>query len=120
MEQNIIGTISVEELRLSIKKGLYDSEKLTENQFSISANVSYNINEINKEEYLDYSVLASILKIEMQKDIHLLETIAQNCINAIRIQWPFSCVISIKIKKVNPDFAQLHLKSVAVEMHWKA
>lgn len=118
MEQNIIGTISVEELRLSIKKGLYDSEKLTENQFSISANVSYKLNEVKSGEYLDYSILASILKIEMQKDIHLLETIAENSIKSILSEWPFVHTIKIEINKINPDFKHLNMKAVVVKLEW--
>ncbi len=119
MEQIIKGTIYVEDLKLFLSKGLYQSESLTQNYFLVSSNVSYNTNELIDGQYLDYAQLTEILRSCMQSDKQLLESIARDCIDAIRNKWPFVESAEVKIKKIHPDFKGLNLGSVAVQLNWK-
>ncbi len=119
MEQIIKGTIYVEDLKLFLNKGLYQSESLSQNFFLVSANVSYNPNQLSQGEYLDYSALANILRTCMVSDKQLLESIAHDCITAICEKWSFVESAVVKIKKIHPDFNGLNLGAVAVQLSWK-
>jgi len=119
MEQIIKGTIYVEDLKLFLNKGLYQSESLSQNYFLVSANVSYYPNQLSSGQYLDYSMLATILRNCMISDKQLLESIAQDCIANVREQWPFVLAVSVKIKKIHPDFNGLNLGAVSVQLDWK-
>lgn len=119
MEQIIKGTIYVEDLKLFLSKGLYQSESLTQNYFLVSAKASYNTNELNNGEYFDYSHLAEILQSCMLSDKQLLESIARDCIDVIRNKWSFVESVEVKIKKIHPDFNGLNLGAVAVQLNWK-
>jgi dihydroneopterin aldolase len=55
----------------------------------------------------------------MVSDKQLLESIAHDCINAIREKWSFVESAEVKIKKIHPDFNGLNLGAVAVQLNWK-
>lgn len=119
MGQNIMGTIAVEDLKLYLNKGLYASEALTHNHFQVSAFVSYRPEDLSQERYLDYTELAHLLRNVMCSDTQLLETIAANCVDAIRQKWPFALSVRVHIKKNYPDFEGLQLNAVSVSLFWE-
>jgi dihydroneopterin aldolase len=116
MSENLVGKIAVNALQLHIKKGLYASERQIENHFSVSAEVEYDPKSLQNGTYLDYERLAELLSTEMHKDIQLLEQVAQNCLSAIKSEWPFAKGAKVIIEKLNPAFNGLKLASVKVEI----
>lgn len=119
MAQNITGTISVEDLKLYLNKGLYASEALTHNHFLVSASVSYRPEDLGAGAYLDYTELAHLLRNTMCSDTQLLESIAATCVESIRQQWPFAISVRVHIKKIHPDFEGLQLNAVSVSLFWE-
>lgn len=119
MAQNITGTISVEDLKLYLNKGLYASEALTHNHFIVSASVSYHIDDLGAGAYLDYTELAHLLRNTMCSDTQLLESIAKRCVESICQTWPFAMSVHVQIKKIHPDFEGLQLNAVSVSLDWK-
>lgn len=117
MEQKSKGRISVEELSLSVKKGLYESESLLENNFSVSACVEYFIEDLKPGEYLDYAVLAEILRSNMLKNNHLLEKVTKLMLDDIRRRWPVASSVHLSIRKLNPHFEH-PMSAVKVELIW--
>lgn len=115
MEQILKGRISVEGLRLFAKKGLYPGESKLENEFVLSAQVDYRLNDLEKGEYLDYTVLAAIMKDKFLEDVHLLEAVAHGILEEIRLKWPMAVSAQVKIAKMYPHLRD-DLKSVAVEI----
>ncbi len=119
MAQNITGTISVEDLKLFINKGLYASEALTHNHFLVSAAVAYHLEDLGAGAYLDYTELAHLLRNTMCSDTQLLESIARSCVESIRQKWPFAISVRVHIKKIHPDFEGLQLNAVSVSLKWE-
>ena len=119
MAQNITGTISVDDLKLYLNKGLYASEALTHNHFLVSAAVSYHPGDLAQGAYLDYTELALLLHNTMCSDSQLLESIASTCVDAIRQKWPFAVSVRVHIKKIHPDFEGLQLNAVSVSLLWE-
>lgn len=117
MEQKSKGRISVEEMSMSVKKGLYQSESLLENNFSVSAGVEYYPEDLKPGEYLDYAVLADILKSNILKNNHLLEKVAKMMLDEIRQQWPVAISVHVTIKKLHPHFEH-PMSAVKVELIW--
>jgi dihydroneopterin aldolase len=113
---NTKGKIGVKNIEFHLKKGLYPLELLVENHFRVSADVYYHVNEINKDTYLNYERLAEIIHNEMHTDINLLETVAENCLKNIMLEWPFAISSNIVIEKLHPAFSNLNMEAVVVEM----
>lgn len=117
MEQKVICRITVEDLRIAIKKGLYDTESLVENEFLVTSAVEYLHENLQAGQYLDYAQLASVIKSNMLKPNGLLEKVAMDIIQDVRNHWPFAKSVSVKIKKLNPHFKH-PMTAVVVDMIW--
>jgi len=116
MSSHTKGKIGVKNIEFHLRKGLYPSELVVENHFRVSADVCYDVNEINKDTYLNYERLAEIIHIEMHKDINLLETVAENCLKNIMQEWPFAISSSIVIEKLHPAFSNFNMEAVLIDM----
>lgn len=116
MSMHTKGKIGVKNLEFIIKKGLYPSEQIIENVFKVSAEVSYHTNEIKKDTYLNYERLVEIINMHMHSEVLLLETLAENCLKAIMMEWPFAQNALIRIEKQQPAFLNSKLDAVVVEM----
>lgn len=116
MQTNTEASIAIDGLELTMKKGLYPSEKLLENKFLLSARVGYAPSELKKGEYLNYERLAEIMDAEMKKDVLLLETIAENILNEFLLEWPLAHNAFVRIEKRNPAFSTFRVAAVVVEM----
>ena len=119
MSSHTKGKIGVKNIEFYLKKGLYPSELLVENHFRVSADVHYHVNEIKKDTYLNYERLAEIIYNEMHMDINLLETVAENCLKNIMLEWPFAVSSNIVIEKLHPAFSNFNMEAVVVEMEMK-
>lgn len=116
MVQSKRGVIKVEDFEFFLAKGWHEVEHLVENHFKVSAEVVYMKDKVPQGTFLDYEDLVNMLKGHMISDIHLLETIAENILQAIHERWPFIESAKIIIRKLNPAFLQMKIGAVVVEM----
>ena len=101
------GLISIElkQLRFPAYHGLYVEEKKTGNEFEIDLTVSFlpsagTITGIS--DTVNYAELYALLRTEMQKPRHLLETLVMELAEIIHSSFP-------QIKKIEISVAKLHI-----------
>jgi 7,8-dihydroneopterin aldolase/epimerase/oxygenase len=101
------GLISVElkELHFYAHHGLYAEEKKTGNEFEINLSVSYEpisgtITDIS--DTVNYAKLYALLKTEMAKPRHLLETFVMEVVEMIHVSYP-------QVKKIEISITKLHV-----------
>ncbi|MEZ4805817.1 MAG: dihydroneopterin aldolase [Bacteroidia bacterium] len=116
MGLSILGRIGVENMELYMCKGLYPGEKLVENHFKISADVYYKHSNLKAGEYLNYERLCQIIRDEMNKEEHLLETVAENILIAIMEEWSIAESSNVKILKMHPRFVGIETEALKVEL----
>jgi dihydroneopterin aldolase len=116
MGLSIKGRIGVENMEIYMCKGLYPGEKLVENHFKISAEVNYKHSSLKPGEYLNYERLCEIVRDEMNKDEHLLETVAENILYTIMEEWWMAESSNVKILKMHPSFIGLETEALKVEL----
>lgn len=96
-------TITLNQLRFHAYHGLYAEEKNAGNDFVVNLVVSYlpGQNIVNAlDETIDYGALFAILKSEMQRPRHLLETFVMETAEIIHTRFPAIRHIEISMEKV--------------------
>ncbi|MGH2552508.1 MAG: dihydroneopterin aldolase [Chitinophagaceae bacterium] len=98
-------TIELKKLRFLAYHGLYAEERKTGNEFEINLSVSYQpasgtITGIS--DTVNYSELYALLKAEMQRPRHLLETFLMETAEMIHGSFP-------QIKKIELSITKLHV-----------
>jgi dihydroneopterin aldolase len=98
-------TIELKQLRFLAYHGLYATERKTGNEFEINLSVSYQpisgtITGI--ADTVNYAELYKLLKTEMQKPRHLLETLVMELADIIHVSFP-------RIKKIEISITKLHV-----------
>jgi dihydroneopterin aldolase len=95
--------------------GLYEEEKKTGGEFSVDVFVKTTAgkNITFLEETINYAALYEIVKAEMGQPRELLETLSQSMAEKIRLAFPHTKEIEIRIEKKNPPIAGF-IGSVAV------
>jgi 7,8-dihydroneopterin aldolase/epimerase/oxygenase len=98
-------TIELKQLRFLAYHGLYAEERKTGNEFEIDISVAYQpasgtITGIS--DTVNYSGLYALLKTEMQKPRHLLETFVMEVAEVIHLSFP-------QIKKIEISITKLHV-----------
>jgi 7,8-dihydroneopterin aldolase/epimerase/oxygenase len=98
-------TIELKQLRFLAYHGLYAEERKTGNEFEINLSVSFQplsgtITSI--ADTVNYSSLYTLLKSEMQKPRHLLETLVMELAEVIHVSFP-------QIKKIEISITKLHV-----------
>lgn len=98
-------TIELKGLHFYAYHGLYAEEKKTGNEFEVNLTVSYQppsgtITDIS--DTVNYAALYTLLKKEMTKPRHLLETLVMEVTEAIHLSFPM-------IKKVEISVTKLHV-----------
>ena len=98
-------TIELKQLRFLAYHGLYAEERKTGNEFEINLSVSFQpasgtITGIG--DTVNYSSLYTLLKSEMQKPRHLLETLMMEVAEVIHLSFP-------QIKKIEISITKLHV-----------
>lgn len=99
-------------------KGLYDEEQVVLNRFLVSVDVARLNPENYVENYMDYSLLCSLIKDVFLSEEKLLEKLAQNILLKIQNQWSEIHAVKILIRKVNPAFEGISCQSVHVRLDW--
>jgi len=105
------GLISIElkQLRFSAYHGLYEEERKTGNEFEIDLVVSFlpaagKITGVS--DTVNYAELYALLKTEMQKPRHLLETLVMELAEIIHASFPQTKKIEISITKLHVPIAK--------------
>ena len=98
-------TIELKKLRFLAYHGLYAEERKTGNEFEINLSVSYQPSSgtiTGISDTVNYSELYTLLKTEMQKPRHLLETFLMEVAEFIHGSFP-------QIKKIEISITKLHV-----------
>jgi dihydroneopterin aldolase len=98
-------TIELKQLHFFAHHGLYAEERKTGNEFEVNLIVSYQstsgtITDIS--DTVDYVLLYDLLKAEMQKPRHLLETFVMEVTELIHKEFPQIKKVEISITKLHP------------------
>jgi dihydroneopterin aldolase len=102
---NNLITIELKQLRFLAYHGLYKEERKSGNEFEINLAVSYKplsgtITGI--ADTVNYADLFALLKTEMQKPRHLLETLVMEVAEVIHVSFP-------QIKRIEISMTKLHV-----------
>lgn len=98
-------TIQLHKLRFYAYHGLYAEEKKTGNEFEVDLSVSYEpiagtVTDIS--DTVNYARLYELVKTEMQKPRHLLETLVMETAEIIHLSFP-------QVKKIEIGISKLHV-----------
>jgi dihydroneopterin aldolase len=102
-------TIELKKLRFLAYHGLYAEERKTGNEFEINLSVSYQPSSgtiTGISDTVNYSELYALLKTEMQKPRHLLETFLMEVAEIIHLSFPLIKKIEISITKLHVPVAK--------------
>ncbi len=102
-------TIELKALRFYAFHGLFAEEKKTGNEFEVDLSVSYEpisgtVTDIS--DTINYAKLYELVKTEMQKPRHLLETLAMEITEIIHASYPQAKKIAISITKLHVPIAK--------------
>ena len=98
-------TIELKKLHFLAYHGLYAEERKTGNEFEINLSVSFQPSSgtiTGISDTVNYSELYSLLKTEMQKPRHLLETFLMEVAEIIHVSFP-------QIRKIEISITKLHV-----------
>lgn len=102
-------TIELKQLRFLAYHGLYAEERKTGNEFEINLSVSYQPSSgtiTGISDTVNYSELYTLLKAEMGKPRHLLETLVMELAEIIHGSFPLIKKIEISITKLHVPTAK--------------
>jgi dihydroneopterin aldolase len=101
-------TIELKQLRFFAYHGLYAEEQKTGNEFEITLAVSFSPESqvLHLTDTVDYVKLYELLKVEMQKPRHLLETLAMELAEIIHDAFLHVQRFEIRITKLQPPIAK--------------
>ncbi|QOI97386.1 MAG: dihydroneopterin aldolase [Flammeovirgaceae bacterium] len=100
------GRIALEGLEFHAFHGVYPHERESGNWFEVDISVETDLAKAAQTDDLgqavNYETLYRIVKDEMEKPSHLLESVAGKIIDNIFLQLPSVTEVSLKISKTNP------------------
>jgi dihydroneopterin aldolase len=95
--------------------GYYEEERLAGHTFIVDVEVtlqSFDSQDDNIDDTINYESIYSIIKAEMEKTQKLIETVALNIINRCKIELPNIKGANVKIEKLAPQLGGKVAKSV--------
>lgn len=97
-------TISLEDMRFYGGHGMYPEEGVLGNTFvvDVSVGIPDNGTVADLSGTVDYEKVYGIVSEVMGNPASMLETLAGQCADRIRREFPSSCAIEIRIAKLNP------------------
>lgn len=100
------GRIALEGLSFRAFHGVYAHEHTAGNNFEVDVAVETDFSKGAASDSLtgtvDYEILYRLVKNEMEKPSHLIETVAEKIVEAIMTQLPAVILVELKISKLNP------------------
>jgi len=100
--------VNLENLRFFSYHGFYPEEQVLGNEYSVDILTSFNSPEFKDDELEDtvnYETLYSIATTAMKNPRKLLETVAEDMLEEIRLKFPHLSSIEVSICKINPPFS---------------
>ncbi|MGI4020588.1 MAG: dihydroneopterin aldolase [Janthinobacterium lividum] len=97
--------VALHEVKFFAYHGFYPQEQILGNPFLVDVEVEFNNKNIGDDEIsntVNYEKLHSILTEKMKQPRKLLETLVQEMVDQIRLEFPFLQKIKLGIKKLNP------------------
>lgn len=114
--------VGLEGVRFIAPVGYFPEERLLKNEFLVNLNVGFEVQESSDTESLDhtvdYSRLFEICQFHFRKEALLLETLANEILEDIILDYHFVEEINIKINKINPPIVG-DIESSFVELNYK-
>lgn len=99
--------------------GIYDFERANGNEFEVDIEIEKNFYEsaaIDLGNTVDYEKLHAIVAAEMAISQDLLETVAQNILQAVERYFTAIDCIRIEIRKLNPPIAGARIRHSAFQL----
>lgn len=111
--------VALHKVKFFAYHGFYPEEQILGNHFLVDAEVEFKNKSIEDEisNTVNYERLHAILSTEMQQPRKLLETLVQEMIEKIRLEYSFLETIKVGIKKLNPPLPG-EVKYSLVEITW--
>lgn len=106
-----MGTIALEGLEFFAYHGFYEEEQKIGNKYQVDIQITTDFTQAAEQDLLDatvnYEDLYRITATVMQQKIKLLEHIAQQIIQQIRVQYPQVHSVEVAVSKLNPPIGGL-------------
>lgn len=100
------GRIALEGLEFHAFHGVYPHERESGNWFEVDIAVDTDFSKAAKTDELtgtvDYEAIYRVVKNEMDKPSKLLETVGENIVDEVLLQFPNVSNVELKISKLNP------------------
>ena len=106
-------TVFAEKIRLSIPRGVYDSEKIISNNFEISIYLE-TINQSNTS-YIDYQMLVDAVYKTSKFEFNLLEEWAELILKELKML-SIKGKLTLVINKLNPAFENYSVGIVGIKL----
>jgi dihydroneopterin aldolase len=101
-----MGTIGLEGLEFFAYHGFYAEEQKIGNRYQVDIQITTDFSEAAQEDKLsatvNYEDLYQIIALVMKNKIKLLEHIAQQIINDVRLKYPGVFDVKVTVSKFNP------------------
>ena len=115
-----MGKILLEGMEFFSHHGFYDEERKIGNKYTVDLEVTYDFSTAAKSDKLsetaNYETLYAITANVMSETFHLLEHIAHNIISQVKVKFPLTGKVKVKVSKHNPPIKGLcKLASVELE-----
>ncbi|SFC09292.1 dihydroneopterin aldolase [Parapedobacter composti] len=113
--------VALTDLRFFAYHGFYPEEQLLGNEFTVALHVGFTKTGEQQDvltNTVNYEVLYSIVKDEMQQPRKLLETVVEAILNRVLQEFPFICDAEVAITKLRPPFGGDHAKA-QVALFWQ-
>jgi dihydroneopterin aldolase len=101
-------TIHLNDLKFYSFHGLYAEEKIVGGEYEVNATISVDLEDkvTTIQQTVDYTAIYSLIKQQMSAPAELLETLAQNMVNAIALLDKRIKHVSVNVKKIHPPIPQ--------------
>ena len=111
--------IALHQIKFFAYHGFYPEEQILGNHYLVDAEVEFQNKSIRDEisNTVNYEKLHQIVSEEMRRPRKLLETLVQEMIGKIRLDFPFLETIKVGIKKLNPPLPG-EVQYSLVEITW--
>lgn len=114
--------VGLEGIKFNAAIGYFEEERIYNNNFLVDVSVLFIENDITLTEDLsqtvDYGLLYEICKEEFAKESLLIETVAQQILNKIIVDFLFIEEAYIKIKKLNPPL-KAQIQQSFIELNYQ-
>lgn len=98
-------SISLKNIHLHGKHGLYESEAITGNEFEVDVTVRLPLSAADEWPFVDYTGLYKIVEEVFSTPTRLLETLVRAIYNRVKEYAPEGAILKVAVRKMNPPIA---------------